>query len=124
LIKLGALELPGHLVRDGEFDQIAAHASIETSLDGSEIAFVQAASGGDQIDLIAETPHFTRAQIVALTEMSRDAAATYELISGADVSIVRFRYENAPVIEVTPVPSRPEYTDDDNYSGRIKLKEV
>jgi hypothetical protein len=124
MITLGDLALPGHLVWDGEFNQHQGAASVEMTLTGDEVTFRQSMNKGRSIDLVATTPHLTRAMVEALNVMAANATATYALIYGDRTFMVRFRYEDTPALNVTPAPPRPEYEGTDRYSGTIKLKEV
>jgi hypothetical protein len=124
MIKLGGLVLSDHLVWAGEFDQRCASASAEIALNGDEIYFVQPLNKGRNIDLEAETPHFTREQIDALILMANAVMATWLLAFHGVIMTVRFRQEDSPAIDITPAPSRPNYIATDRYAGKIKLKEV
>lgn len=110
-----------------EFAASAVIATKEATIDGGEVIFAQANGGGNSIDLVGyeNSGWLTYATLNQIKAMSQYPAGEY-LLEKADGStvLVRFRHEEAPVIDVTPLIERAEYDDTDYFYGTIKLAEV
>ena len=66
----------------------------------------------------------TRKQVEMLYEKASVPNKTYPLIYNGKHYLVRFRWEDPPVIDVTPILPRPNMADDDYYYGTIKLMQI
>jgi len=66
----------------------------------------------------------TRKQVEILYEKASVPNKTYPLIYNGKCYLVRFRWEDPPVIDVTPILPRPNMADDDYYYGTIKLMQI
>ncbi len=126
MVKLGNLILPDDLIWEDEFSQTKVLASRETTISVDVVYFEQATSEGRNIDLVAydNSGWLTRNQVLALQEMANTPGGIFQLEYGGEVYTVRFRHEDAPVLELTPVRPTSNPQNDDYYFGRIKLKEV
>ena len=130
MIKLGDLVLPEDLILEGEFEWVPVRAETGRTLGGRLVVWEDRIEGGKPLDLVATEASgwLSRAQAEALWEMASEPGATYTLLYGPDGQeksfTVRFRHEDAPVLELWPVVPRPFYEPGDLYYGRIKLMEV
>jgi len=126
MIKIGNLILPSDLIWDNEYDNIRVIAARERTLTGENVTFMQQVQDGLNIDLVAysDSGWMTREQVDALYSMSQDVNAVYELIYHTATFNVRFRFEDAPVIETTKLIKVAGINETDLFIGRIKLKEV
>ncbi len=66
----------------------------------------------------------TRKQVEMLYQKASIPNKTYPLIYNGKHYLVRFRWEDPPVIDVTPILPRPNMADDDYYYGTIKLMQI
>jgi len=66
----------------------------------------------------------TRKQVEMLYEKASVPNKIYPLIYNGKHYLVRFRWEDPPVIDVTPILPRPNMADDDYYYGTIKLMQI
>ncbi|MCD6124986.1 hypothetical protein J7J62_07450 [bacterium] len=66
----------------------------------------------------------TRKQVEMLYQKALIPNKTYPLIYNGKHYLVRFRWEDPPVIDVTPILPRPNMADDDYYYGTIKLMQI
>jgi len=66
----------------------------------------------------------TRKQVEMLYQKASVPNKTYPLIYNGKHYLVRFRWEDPPVIDVTPILPRPNMADDDYYYGTIKLMQI
>lgn len=125
MITLDGIDL-SDLVKDAEFAWTGIEAVVETSLSGAPIVWERTIAG-KPIDLAGDTDSawITRATLITLRSMAGVSNATYVLNYEGESTNVRFRNEDAPAIEATPVQPTPEAENDDNYNNiRIKLMEV
>lgn len=124
-ISLGGVTLP-ELVWDNEFGRAPVESKVDVSLGGTPLIWEQTTEG-ISIDLVGgtETGWATRSVLVALMALASLPEATYALSYEGDTYTVRFRHEEAPVIEANPVVPRPNHAGGDWYNNiRIKLMEV
>lgn len=125
MIRLGNLILPSDLLIENEFGQPFVLADVETSINGEEIVFLQQNQAGMAFDLVAteESGWLTREMVEELKNMASQIA-DYELEYNGRFYRVRFRHEDPPVLELTPINPTPDAPEVEKYIGRIKLKEA
>ena len=124
-ITLEEIELPD-LVWDNEFSRVPVVAEVDMSLGGTPIIWEQAIEGLP-IDLVGglDTAWILRSVLSSLRTLARVPEALYTLSYEGSNYVVRFRHEDSPVIEASPVVPRPNHEDEDWYNNvRIKLMEV
>jgi hypothetical protein len=124
-ISIDAVSLPD-LVIEGEFDFTGVRAEVALSLGGTPIVWEDSVQG-KPIDLVGgnDTGWIDRSTLVSLLALAAVAGATYTLTYESDTYNVRFRHEEAPAIEATPIIPRPNPDGTDWYNNvRIKLMEV
>ncbi len=126
MIQLGSLVLPDDLLWEDEFGQTPVLATKEMSINGNPVYFEQISGEGKNIDLVAteESGWLTRTQVETLASMAAQAGQIWQLEYEGRQFTVRFRHEDAPVLEMIPIIPRPNAEITDYYYGRIKLKEV
>jgi hypothetical protein len=125
-ITLDTIILPNDLHWANRFEWYGATGSSERTLGGGLVVWTGYLSKGRPIDLVATETRgwLTFAQVNALIALSRNPL-TYALTIGAESFQVMFRYEDAPCIDVTPlISSKVNFSDDDFFTGTIKLMEV
>lgn len=124
-IALGGIELPD-LVIENEFGFTGVQSVVESALDGTPNIW-EAPASGKPIDLVggSDTAWITRATLIDLHALASVPGVSYSLsYEGTDYA-VRFRNEEPPAIEATPLLPRPNPDDTDYYhSIRIKLMEI
>lgn len=123
-MKLGGITLDRDLYLDPFSDNVTSTA--EQTIDGETVVFSQTTSG-QSIDLIGyETSGWlTYGVLKQLHALSNVAGALYTLeLADGTVKQVRFRHEEKPAVDMTPIVSRSVYDDDDYFYGTIKLAEV
>ena len=124
-IEIDSIELPD-LVMEGQFGWSGVRASVDRSPSGAPIVW-EGETAGRPIDLVGtvEAAWISRATLKSLRDLAGVPGATYTLTFGSETFMVRFRHEDAPVIEATPVMPTPETEDEDRYNQvRIKLMEI
>lgn len=104
-------------------------AATAQTIDGGSVIFAQENMQGDNIDIVAYENsgwrYLTYAVVKQIHALAAAAGAEYTLIlPDSSVKQVRFRHEDAPVLELTPLIQRTIYNDSDYFYGTIKLKEV
>jgi hypothetical protein len=125
MIKLETIELPDNMVWKNHNSNLGLTAVTSRSLNGTLVIY-EAELGNQNIDLVAEenSGWLTHAQVLALRNLAKSAGATYTLEYEGDIITVRFRHEDSPVLDITPLITRPNPQDSDYYYGTIKLMEV
>ena len=124
-ITLDGINLPD-LVKEAEFDWTGIESVVEKSLSGDPIVWERTVAG-KPIDLVGgpDNAWLNRATLISLRDRAGVAGAIYVLNYEGEITNVRFRNEDAPAIEATPVKPSPETESDDNYNNvRIKLMET
>lgn len=123
-ITLDTIDLPD-LVFESEFDT-GMRSVVETALDGTPNIWEQSIPGR-KIDLVGDagTAWMQRHVLRSLFDLASVPCAYYTLsYEGAEYT-VRFRNEEFPAIEATPLIPRPNAGGDDYYINiRIKLMEI
>lgn len=125
---LATIALPG-LVVESDIAPTAVRAETTKTLSGRLVIWETTEHGGKNIDLSGGTDYgwLTRADLIALQALASVAGATYTLTLADDAGTitVRFRNEDQPAIEASPLVPRPNPADTDYYNNtRIKLMEV
>jgi len=125
-ITLGGITLPNNMHLEGPFLWSGVAGSVERSLGGSLIIWESTLVGGEPLDLVAEVdsgwvPYATMLQLKALVP---PLSASYELNYRSQIYNVRFRHEEAPVLDVLPLMTEREFESDSFYYGKIKLMVV
>jgi len=125
MIKLETIQLPDNMVWQGRHNNLSIGAVTRRALDGT-LVIHEAELGNQNIDLVAaqNSGWLTHAQVLALRNLAKSAGASYTLEYEGDIITVRFRHEDSPVLDVTPLIPRPNPQDSDYYYGTIKLMEV
>ena len=125
-ITLGGVTLPEDMYLDGPFKWSGVAGAVERSLGGNLIIWEAALLGGEPLDLIAEVDSGWIAYpvVAQLQSIANVVAAEYELNYRTHIYNVRFRHEEAPVLDVTPLITRIEFESDSYYYGKIKLMVV
>lgn len=123
-MKLGMLYLPDLYETPNNGNNVTATS--EATLDGGFVTFAEENRCGKSIDLVGyeNSGWITYAQLKALENMSKGPTSTYTLDKNGEQRLVRFRHEEAPVLEFMPVAQRAGYDDSDYFYGTIKLIEV
>ena len=125
MITLGGISLSNDMYLEPAHGWTGVAASVDRSLGGSLIIWENEIEGGESFDLVCDDhmgwiPYSILAQVKALASV---VGATYTLVYRTETFTVRFRNEDAPVLDVSPVIPRKELTDDScsYFFGRIKL---
>jgi hypothetical protein len=124
-ITLDGINLPD-LVKEDEFAFTGIEAVVEISLSGAPIVWERTVAG-KPIDLVGgpDNAWLNRATLISLRDRAGVAGAIYALNYEGEITDVRFRNEDVPAIEATPVKPSPEMEDNDNYNNvRIKLMKI
>lgn len=119
---LDTIDLPG-LVWADEFDWTGVVTEVAAGINGNLVVQEAALSGGRPVTLQgdAETGWLQRSDLVALQALSGVADATYVLSYNGAQYTVRWRHEDAPVIQAAPVVGRENAAATDYYH-QITLK--
>lgn len=125
MITLGGITLSNDMYLEPAHGWTGVAASVERSLGGSLIIWESELEGGESFDLVCVenmgwVPYSILVQIKALASV---VGATYTLAYRTETFTVRFRNEDTPVLDMTPIIPRKELTDDpySYFFGRIKL---
>lgn len=124
-ITLGGISLSDDLILEDDIGDPQIDAVMETSDWGTPIVYEKERSFR-HLDLIGDsdrgwTARSTLVNLKALVTVGAEYTLSYE---GTEYT-VRFRTEELPVIEATPIIKRPNVADGDWYNNiRIKLMEV
>jgi hypothetical protein len=124
-ITLGGINLPDLIIED-EFAFAGVRSIVNRALDGTPIVWEQEMAG-KPIDLVgrSDTAWITRQVLSNILNLASVINAEYELDYEGNISNVRFRHEEEPVISAVPVVERPNVSSSDWYSNvKIKLMEV
>jgi hypothetical protein len=125
MILLDALILPD-LVRGDDIAWTGVAAEVDTALDGTPVVW-EGSRAGRPIDLAggADTGWISREALLILRSLASVPGATYVLDYEGEAFRVRFRHEDAPVIQATALVPRPNAAPGDWYTNvLIKLMEV
>jgi len=119
--------LPG-LVLENDVAPGAVQATVSATLSGRKVIWEQPSNGGGSLDLVGGSDFgwLTRSALAALAALANVVGATYTLTApDATTRTVRFRNEDGPAIESTPLVARPNQAATDYYNNvKIKLMEV
>lgn len=124
---LGGIDI-GNLFIDPTATVPVIAATVQT-VDGGSVTFSQINAQGDSIDIIAYENsgwrYLTYAVVKQLLSLAATVGEEYTLVlADGSARQVRFRHEDAPVLELVPLSQRVLYDDGDYFYGTIKLKEV
>ncbi|MBF0568274.1 MAG: hypothetical protein HQK95_05340 [Nitrospirae bacterium] len=99
--------------------------TVERTLSGGVVVYGNEISGRP-IDIEAKENMcwITYAQVKALQAMASVQGAVYALTYEDETFNVRFRNEDAPALELTPILEKSTYNENDYFYGKIKLMEV
>lgn len=99
----------------------------ELTADGGAVVFEQNNLSGESIDLKSyeDSGWITFGTLKSLEALSAVTGAEYLLtLDDGTAKRVRFRHEDCPALDMTPVIERPAYSGGDYFYGTIKLAEV
>jgi hypothetical protein len=114
---LGGITLPD-VVLDQEFGRQEVEAIVEYALDGTPIVWTQSSIGSPLVLTGGEDwGWITRSVLLQLQALARIPGATYTLDYEGTEYTVRFRHENAPVLEASPLLPRPNQDVTDFYNN-------
>ncbi len=124
---LNTTALPG-LVLKNDVSPGAIRATATETLSGRTVVWEEPRNGGTIIDLVGGSDFgwLTRADLAALSALASVVGAKYTLTyPDATTKQVRFRNEDAPAIEASPLVARPNQAATDYYNNVIiKLMEA
>jgi len=125
-ISLAGIELPDLIIED-ELSWTGVESKKEMTLAGVPVIWEQSYVG-KSINLVGgetDADWITRETLIALQTLASTPKATYTLVHEGTSTTVRFRNENPPAIEATPIVPRARQVLPEYYTKiRIKLMEV
>ncbi|MBF0555042.1 MAG: hypothetical protein HQK96_10890 [Nitrospirae bacterium] len=125
MIKLGDLEFQRKLLWPNRHEWTGISAAVERTLSGGVVVYDNEISGRPiDIEGSETTGWITYADLKTLRAMAMVLDAVYVLIYEDETFDVRFRHEDAPVLDFKPLLERSSYSDNDYFYGTIKLMEV
>lgn len=125
-ITLNGIALSGLTVAN-EFEATGVRSEVARTLAGGLVIWETFEPIGKNIDLVGESDSgwLTRSTIKSLLAQASVPGATYSLVLADRTATVRFRNEEPPAIECTPIVARQNHADTDYYYQiTIKLMEV
>ena len=125
-ITLGGTTLPDNMHLEGPFLWSGVAGSVDRTLGGGLIIWESTLVGGEPLDLVAEVDSgwISYATMLQLKVLTSQLEASYELNYRSQLYNVRFRHEEAPVLDVLPLMTEREFESDSFYYGKIKLMVV
>lgn len=125
MIQLGDVEFPNQIFWPNRFEWTGISEAAERTLSGGVVVYGNSISGRP-IDLEGRENMcwITYASVKALQAMASVQDAQYDLIYEDEQLSVRFRHEESPTIEFTPILEKPAYNDSDYFNCKIRLMEV
>lgn len=131
MMQLDTIVFDHDLQWEDEFKFSYGAGVAERALDGSIVIQQRAYSGGRPITLVGteSTGWQTRAIVESLVELTKDITRSFTLTIGEGPSqrtfTVRFRHEDPPVVDFTPITLVPDSPASDFwYYGTVKLRAV
>lgn len=125
-ISLDGIELPD-LIIEHELSWTGVESKKEMTLGGVPVIWEQSYVG-KPINLVGgetDADWITRETLIALQALASTSEATYSLIHEGTTTTVRFRNEDPPAIEATPIVARARKVLPEYYTKvKIKLMEV
>jgi len=120
-VTLESVVLPD-LIIENEFAWTGVSAEVARTLAQNLIIWEEEKTG-KPLDLVGDYLHgwITRETLNEILELSKVTGASYELQYETDLYVVRFRHEDPPVIEASPLIPRPNQGGTDYYSN-VRLK--
>lgn len=125
-ITLATITLPG-LIMAGDISHTGVRSDVAKTLAGGLVIWETTEPSGRLIDLQGgdDFGWLARHDLVSLQALAAVPGATYTLTAPNETLTVRFRNENPPAIEATPIVARPNQASTDWYNKiTIKLMEV
>jgi hypothetical protein len=128
MIQLDTIVLPDQFYWITKDSYVPVSSTKRMALDGTLVIW-EGSSTNQPIDLILqgqEKAFLSYAQLKALQGLASRVNTTYTLIFNSVTMKVRFRHEEPPVLEFTPLVLNPtpENVDNARYYGIIRLMEV
>ncbi|MBF0517273.1 MAG: hypothetical protein HQK97_09185, partial [Nitrospirae bacterium] len=125
MIQLGDVEFPNQIFWPNRFEWTGISEAAERTLSGGVVVYGNAINGRP-IDLEGRDNMcwITYEAVKALQAMASVQDAVYVLVYEDEQFNVRFRHEESPAIEFTPIIDRSAYSDSDYFNCKIKLMEV
>jgi len=131
MMTFDGITLDHDLQWEDEFKFTYGTGTAERALDGSIVIQQRTITGGRPITLVGteSSGWLSRATLVSLVALTQDISRDFTLTigEGADerTFTVRFRHEDQPVLDFTPITLVPDAPPDDFwYYGTIKLRTV
>ena len=122
LVQLDSIILPSGMILKEYDKQSMINSTVYQTIGGKQIVYNYVNNTGLVIDLATEdTGWITKQQNDDIRALSNIKDATYTLIYGDRQFIVRFRTEDAPVIDTEPIIARVNQSQNDFYIGIIKF---
>lgn len=125
-ISIESINLPGLVLAD-DVSHTGIRSDVAKTLAGGLVIWETQEPSGRVIDLVGGDDYgwLERSVLQSLQALASVPGATYTLTTLAEVITVRFRNENPPAIEATPIIERPNPAAGDWYNKiSIKLMEV
>jgi hypothetical protein len=125
-ITLGTVTLPDDLRFINRYTWTGLQAEVKYSIGGVPLIW-EGNLYGRPITLVGDlnTSWIDYETLSNLQSLASVQYAQYTLVFGDEIYNVRFRHEDSPVIEATPVAEYPEYANNDKFAELIiKLMEV
>lgn len=118
-ITLGGIALPDLVFRE-DFGWTGVEGTMERTLRGRPVVFEISVSGR-AVDLVGEenTGWVARSTLESLVALASVPGMTYTLSYEGTSYTVRFRSEDAPPIEASPLVARPNPDDEDWYNNVV-----
>lgn len=126
IVNLESIDLPGLMLAD-DISHTGVRSDVAKTLSGGVVIWETSEPSGRIIDLVGgdDFGWLERSDLQSLQALASVPGATYTLTTPDEIMTVRFRNENAPAIEATPIIGRPNPDAGDWYNKvRIKLMEV
>jgi hypothetical protein len=125
MITLGGVTLSNDMYLEPAHNWVGVVASVERSVGGGLIIWENSIEGGEPLDLVSteNMGWMTYATFMEIKALAAVARAPYSLVYRTETFTVRFRHEDAPALEVSPIIPRKEMTNDaySYFYGKIKL---
>lgn len=125
-IVLDSLTLPQDLAWVDEFQDTQVISKVNETLTGRKVVWERQREGRlITLSGTADQAWIERSDLITLYNMASVPEANYSLNFEGTLYTVRFRNEEQPVIEATPLVGRPNHETGDYYNNLlIKLAEV
>ena len=123
MIQLGSLTLNDGLVWEDEYAYTGIVQDVKLTLGGLPLVYSAAVAGPRPITLrsLDDQGWQTLAQLTALMDMAKTKDGQFTLQLGARSFTVRFRHDDPPVVEASPIIPRTTAESGDFFVVTIKL---